>query len=95
MGLTNAERETIIRWDDEEKIAHIWTNSPVTMRKLGALIEKFPETYRAEPSQEDEMRLSVQKKFVRFGKPASEAQKAAGKQKIEAALKARRASKST
>jgi hypothetical protein len=34
---TRAEQETTIRWDEEEKGVHVWTASPVTLRKLARL----------------------------------------------------------
>jgi hypothetical protein len=32
--MTRAEQESILRWDEHEKIVFIWTASPVTYRKL-------------------------------------------------------------
>ena len=37
MGLTRAEQETTIRWDDEEQTVHIWSASPTTWRKMARL----------------------------------------------------------
>jgi hypothetical protein len=37
MGLTRAEQETTIRWDEEEQIVHIWSASPKTWRKMARL----------------------------------------------------------
>jgi len=37
MGLTRSEQETILRWDEEEQVVHIWSASPVTWRKLDRL----------------------------------------------------------
>ena len=37
MGLTRAEQETVIRWNEEDKLVHIWSASPVTWRKLARL----------------------------------------------------------
>jgi len=37
MGLTRAEQETVIRWDEDEQIVHIWSASPVTWRKMARL----------------------------------------------------------
>lgn len=36
-GLSRAEQETVVRWDEEEKLVTIWSASPVVMRKLHAL----------------------------------------------------------
>ena len=37
MGLTRAEQETVIRWDEEEQVVHIWSASPKTWRKMARL----------------------------------------------------------
>jgi hypothetical protein len=37
MGLTRAEQETIFRWDEDEKVVHVYSASPVTWRKLARL----------------------------------------------------------
>jgi hypothetical protein len=37
MGLTRAERETVIRWDEESKVVSIWSSSPVIWSKLARL----------------------------------------------------------
>lgn len=33
MALTRGERETILRFDDEKRVLHVWTASPAVMRK--------------------------------------------------------------
>ena len=37
MGLTRAEQETILRWNEEEKVVHVYSASPVTWRKMARL----------------------------------------------------------
>jgi hypothetical protein len=37
MGLIKAERETVIRWDEEERVVHVWSASPAVWRKLARL----------------------------------------------------------
>lgn len=45
---TRSEQETIFRWDDDEKIVHIFSASPVTWRKLARLgIRPQRETTRS------------------------------------------------
>ena len=39
MAYMRSEQETSIVWDEEEKVARIWTASPVSMRKLDRLCE--------------------------------------------------------
>lgn len=78
MAYSRYEQETSIVWDEEEKIARIYTASPVTMRKLDKLCESFPDTYRRVWSQDDGLaaKYEVNRRYIRFGKPASEARKA-------------------
>lgn len=40
------ERETIIRWDDENDEANFYTASPVQMRKMDRLCAEHPESFR-------------------------------------------------
>lgn len=68
--MTRAEQETIIRWDDDEKVAWLYTCSPVTQRKWlkkGYLLTKDGHGWRAR----------IPARLVRFGKPPSERQLAA------------------
>lgn len=47
MGQTRSEQETVIRWDEEDKLVHLWSASPVTWRKLARLgIRPTRETTR-------------------------------------------------
>lgn len=34
---TLAEQETVIRWDREDPVVHLWSASPITWRKLAKL----------------------------------------------------------
>ena len=45
-SLTRAERETVICFDAEERIAHIYTSDPVYIRRLDKMCEEDPETYK-------------------------------------------------
>ena len=95
MAYSRMEQETSIVWDEEEKVARIYTASPVSMRKLDRLCEGFPEEYRRVWEEKDaEGRVTAAKyetgcKRIRFAKPASEAQKANGR-RIAATLTGRR-----
>ena len=42
MAYMRQEQETSIVWDEEEKVARIYTASPGSMRKLDRLCEAFP-----------------------------------------------------
>ena len=54
MIYSRQERETSIVWDDDEKLAHIYTASPVSMRKLDKLVREFPEEYVRTCTETDE-----------------------------------------
>ena len=75
--LTLAERETIIRYDAETRRATIDTAIPADIRKLDKLAEVHPDVYKLERIYEEygAKRYSVPARYIRFGKPASEAQK--------------------
>ena len=34
---TRAEQETIIRWSEDDKRVHVWSNAPMTHRKMAKL----------------------------------------------------------
>lgn len=85
MGYSRIEQETSIVWNEEDKVAVIYTASPVSMRKLDKLCEEFPEEYHKLWEEEDaDGRVTAAKyqtgcKRVKFTKPASEAMKAHGR----------------
>lgn len=83
--LTRAEQETTITWDEEEKIARIYTASPVTMRKLDKLVEEFPDDYQLTQTfiNPAAKRYTVPARYIRFGKPASEARREANRRNGE------------
>lgn len=91
MKYSRAEQETTITWDEEEKVAHIFTASPVTMRRLDKLVEQYPEAYRHTWSEDGETakKYEVDAKYIRFGKPASEARRAIGRRCYETSLQNR------
>ena len=75
MSYSRAEQETSIVWDEESKVAKIYTASPVSMRKLDRLCEQCPNEYRKLWQEEDKQgritaaKYEVSCKLVRFGKP--------------------------
>lgn len=85
MAYTRMEQETSIVWDDEEKVARIYTASPVSMRKLDKLCKDYPEEYQRVWEEKDAdgrvtaARYQTGCKRVKFSKPASEAMKAHGR----------------
>ena len=84
MNYSRAEQETSIVWDEEEKVAHIYTASPVTMRKLNKLCASYPDEYKCLWLEKAGERITAAKytvpsKRIRFGKPASEAKREAAR----------------
>lgn len=88
-SLTRSEQETVIRWDAENRTASIDTADPVTIRKLDKLAVDYPDTYRCArvddiyPAKRYEMLV----KYIRFGKPASDAQREANRRKSQFCVK--------
>ena len=81
MGYSRQEMETSIVWADDDKIARIYTSSPVSIRKLDKLCTEHPDAYQRVWEEYDEncnvtaAKYETKCKLIRFGKPASEAQK--------------------
>ena len=90
-GYSRYEQETSIVWDEEEKVARIYTASPVSIRKFDKLCAACPDTYKCTWEQDDGLakKYEVNKRFIRFGKPATEARKEHGR-KIAAMMAERR-----
>lgn len=82
-ALTRAERETVIRFDAEERTAHIYTADPVYIRRLDKLCEEDPETYKCVEVDP----LGYFKKYeapadrIAFRKSPSDAQREAARKK--------------
>lgn len=68
-SLKSCEREVQIRFDMEERVAHIYTSEPMYMRKLDKLVETLPEIYKC--VKVDELgyfkKYECPMKFIRFG----------------------------
>ncbi len=79
MGYSRIEQETSIVWDEEAKVARIYTASPASMRKLDRLCADYPDEYKKVWEEKDQdgrvtaARYQTGCKRVRFVKPASEA----------------------
>lgn len=75
MNYTKVEQETSIVWDEEQKVARIYTASPATMRKLDKLCETCPDEYIRTWTETDKngrvtaAKYEVAAKFIRFAKP--------------------------
>lgn len=79
--LTNAEKEVLIRWDLEERIAHIESHDERTNAKLDALCAELPDVYKREYEDRYGKGYSCDCKLIRFGKPMSEERREAARQR--------------
>ena len=93
MATTRIERETTVIYNDEEKDALIWTNSPNVMRRLDKLVSACPESYRCVRVEGNGFakRYAVPKKLIRFARPVvrTEARREAAKANAERLAKYR------
>lgn len=95
MSYSRAEQETTVVWDEEDKVARIYSSSSVSLRKLEGLCAKYPDEYRRVWEERDgEGRLTAAKyvtgcKRIRFARPASEAVRENGKRLAAAAAEKR------
>jgi len=81
MQYSKQEQETTIVWDEQERIAHIYSSSPITIRKLDKLVQSNPEAYSCvwtEPGGTAK-KYTVSYKLIKFRKPLSEEQLEAAK----------------
>ena len=86
---SKAEQETTIVWDEEERIAKVYTASPVTMRKLDKLCAACPSEYRRTWVEQNGDKVTAARyevgncKLVRFCKPVmlTEEQKDAARER--------------
>ena len=74
-NLTREEKETTINWCAADDTVIVDTADPVVIRKLDKLAEAYPDTYlvvRIDPNYNAKT-YGFPAKYIRFGKPASEA----------------------
>lgn len=73
--LSKAAMETHITWNAEQKQAIVYTCDPATIRKLDKLASICPEAYRCiwEGENPTAKKYALPARYVRFGRPASEA----------------------
>lgn len=79
--LTKEEQETTINWCAADSMATIDSADPAIIRKLDRLAEEYPDVYMC--TRVDQACLAkmytVPARFLRFGKPASAAQREAAR----------------
>lgn len=81
MSYIKQEQETSIVWDEQEKVAYIYTSSPISIKRLDSLVKDYPEVYKCVwvDKYGSAKKYKVGKNYIRFRKPQSEAQKEAAK----------------
>ena len=88
MNYSRSEQETSIVWDEEQKVARIYTASPISMRKLDKLCAICPNEYKQTWTETDKhgrvtaAKYEVTAKLIRFAKPASEAKRNAARERF-------------
>ena len=89
---TRAEQETVIRWDRDEQLVHVWSADPVVWRRMARLGFVVREETRYAKTGEVSGRFYVPIPLAdfRWGKrrQSSPAQRAAGQKAIEKAREA-------
>lgn len=69
MSLTNFEKETIVNYNAAEKTASIYTADQNVMRKLDALVKKYPDIYKVVEQDSYSKTYTCPKKLVSFRSP--------------------------
>lgn len=69
--MTRAEQETIIRWDEEEQVAHCYTCSP----RIQRLWARKGYTVEPDPAKDGGFRTKLPFRMIRWGKPLSDTQR--------------------
>ena len=84
MKLTKYEQETIVNYNNGDKLATIYTADPVIMNRLDKMVEKHPDTYKVIETTEISKTYECPKKLVSFRHPVvlSEEQKAKCRERL-------------
>lgn len=92
-SLSRSEMETHVRRDDEEQVAHIWTSSPMTIRKLDKLVAELPDVYKCVKRDGGCAKYETSMKRIKFSKPQimTEARLEASRKAVVLAQEARKA----
>lgn len=79
------EQETSIVWDDQEKVAKIYSSSTTSIKRLDKLVASHPDIYKCTWSDQDgtAKKYEVDRKFIKFRRPATEAQLRAARENGE------------
>lgn len=84
MYLSRLEQETIVNYNAGEQTATVHTRDKAVMRRLDALKDAFPDTYRLISETDIDKTYEMPKSLVNFRKPMriSEAQREAARERM-------------
>ena len=68
-SFSSYEKETIINFNAAEKRATLYTRDQKVMRKLDALVSRYPEVYRLDSQSDIDKTYSFPKSCVSYRKP--------------------------
>lgn len=87
--MTREEQETTICWDAATKMADIFSADPSVIRKLDKLVAEYPDVYRCTKvdAKYGNKFYQVPAKYIRFGKPTSEARREASRNALSKGAK--------
>jgi hypothetical protein len=69
-NISNYERETIIRYDNEGKTATVYTSNSTLQRKLDRLCSERPDECRTTKQDEESKTYIVPQKWIKVNAPA-------------------------
>ena len=84
MRLTRYEKETIINFNAGDQTATLYTRDPAIIRKIDALVIKYPDTYKCIGETDIDKTYEMPKSFVSYRKPRrlSDEQREAAKKRM-------------
>jgi hypothetical protein len=65
------EKETTITFNNEEKIAYVYTCNDVWVRRLDGYCKEYPDQYKLYRQDEYSKTYTVPKKYIKIGKPST------------------------
>ena len=68
-NLKNFEKETIINYNDDERIANVYTCNTSMMRKMDEKCEKYPDYFKLIKQDECSKTYECDKKYVSIRSP--------------------------
>ena len=68
-SLTRYEQETIINYNNGDKLVSLYTADTVVMKKLDKLVEKYPDTYKMIKQDSVSKTYEFSKKLISFRPP--------------------------